>query len=97
VQEQSLQFAEAKKEAGRYPQTVDRAQIEFINRISKVENYGKSIVSKRQQLEALELSVDSATKLFQNARAEYVEVLSAQTALPPMPPKPPRMPCHRSR
>jgi outer membrane protein TolC len=49
--------------------------------MSKVENYGKSIAVKKQQLESLEASVDVASKLFQNARAEYVEVLLAQRDL----------------
>jgi outer membrane protein TolC len=42
-----------------------------------VENYSKSIDIKKQQLKALEASVIAATSLFQNARAEYVEVLLA--------------------
>ena len=46
-----------------------------------MENYGKSIEIKKQQLESLEASVDSATKLFQNARAEYMDVLLAQRDL----------------
>ena len=58
-----------------YQQTVLNAFTEVINRLSKVENYGKSIEIKKQQFASLEASVDSATKLFQNARAEYMEVL----------------------
>ena len=46
-----------------------------------VENYRKSIEIKRQQLESLEASVEAASKLFQNARAEYIEVLFAQRDL----------------
>ena len=49
--------------------------------MSKVENYGQSIEIKKQQLQSLEASVDNATKLFQNARAEYMEVLLAQRDL----------------
>ena len=64
-----------------YQQTVLNAFTEVINRMSKVDNYGKSLEIKRQQLAALEASVDVATKLFQNARAEYVEVLLAQRDL----------------
>ncbi len=65
----------------RYQQTVLNAFTEVMNYMSKVEKYGQSIEIKKQQLEALEASVDSATKLFQNARAEYVEVLLAQRDL----------------
>ncbi len=61
-----------------YQRTVLDAYTEVINRIAKVENYGKSIEIKKQQLAALEASVESANQLFQNARAEYVEVLLAQ-------------------
>ncbi|WP_442484190.1 TolC family protein [Aeoliella sp. SH292] len=61
-----------------YQQTVLTAYTEVINRLAKVDNYSKSIALKKQQLAALEASVDSATKLFQNARAEYMEVLLAQ-------------------
>lgn len=65
----------------RYQQTVLNAFTEVMNFMSKVEKYGKSIEIKKLQLESLEASVDSATKLFQNARAEYVEVLLAQRDL----------------
>lgn len=61
-----------------YQQTVLNAYTEVVNYMTKVENYGESIEIKKQQLAALEASVDSASKLFQNARAEYVEVLLAQ-------------------
>jgi NodT family efflux transporter outer membrane factor (OMF) lipoprotein len=64
-----------------YQRIVLNAFTEVVNRVSMVENYSKSIVIKKQQLEALEASIDSANKLFQNARAEYVEVLLAQREL----------------
>jgi multidrug efflux system outer membrane protein len=52
-----------------------------INRVSMVQNYTKSIEFRKQQLQSLEASVDAATKLFQAARAEYIEVLFAQRDL----------------
>lgn len=64
-----------------YQRVVLNAFVEVSNRLSKVDNYGKSIEVKKQQLVSLEASVDSATKLFQNARAEYMEVLLAQRDL----------------
>lgn len=64
-----------------YQRVVLNAFVEVSNRLSKVQNYGKSIDIKKQQLSALEASVDDATKLFQNARAEYMEVLLAQRDL----------------
>ena len=64
-----------------YQRVVLNAFTEVINRLSMVENYRKSIEIKKQQLESLVASVDIAGKLFQNARAEYVEVLLAQRDL----------------
>jgi outer membrane protein TolC len=64
-----------------YQQTVLKAHIEVVNYLTKVENYRRSIEIKKQQLLALKSSVDAANNLFQNARAEYVEVLLAQREL----------------
>ena len=64
-----------------YQRVILNAFTEVVNRMTMVENYGKSIEIKKQQLEALEASVETASKLFQNARAEYVEVLLAQRDL----------------
>ncbi len=64
-----------------YQRVVLNAFLEVTNRLSKVDNYGKSIEIKKQQLQSLEASVDNATQLFQNARAEYMEVLLAQRDL----------------
>lgn len=64
-----------------YQRVILNAFTEVINRMSKVDNYGKSIEIKKQQLQSLEASVDNATKLFQNARAEYVDVLLSQRDL----------------
>ncbi|MHC4880957.1 MAG: TolC family protein, partial [Planctomycetota bacterium] len=61
-----------------YQRTVLTAHIEVVNHMTKVENYRQSIEVKKQQLAALEASVNAANQLFQNARAEYVEVLLAQ-------------------
>ena len=64
-----------------YQRVILTAFTEVINRVSKVENYRRSIEIKRQQLESLQASVDTASKLFQSARTEYVEVLLAQRDL----------------
>lgn len=63
-----------------YQRTVLNAFTEVVNRIAKVQNYGQSIAVKREQLKALEDSVDIATKLFQAAHpgVEYMDVLLAQ-------------------
>ena len=64
-----------------YQRTVINAFTEVINRINKVENYGKSIELKKQQVASLEFSVNLATQLYQAARADYVDVLFAQRDL----------------
>src|SRR5262249_41026856 len=64
-----------------YQRVILNAFTEVVNRVSRVEKYSQSIDIKKQQLKALEASVDVATKLFQSARAEYVEVLLAQRDL----------------
>lgn len=64
-----------------YQRVILNAFTEVINRISMAENYRKSIDVKKQQLQALEESVKIASQLFDNARAEYVEVLLAQRDL----------------
>lgn len=64
-----------------YQRTVLEAYTEVINLMNKVDNYSQSIQIKKEQLSALESSVENATKLFQNARAEYMEVLFAQRDL----------------
>ncbi|WP_437187297.1 TolC family protein [Planctomicrobium sp. SH668] len=64
-----------------YQMTVLNAFTEVVNRISKVENYRQSVEIKLTQVRALEESVSVASNLFQNARAEYMDVLFAQRDL----------------
>src|SRR5262249_15424594 len=52
-----------------YQRIVLNAFTEVVNRVSKVENSRQSIEIKKQHLESPRASVDTATKLFQNARA----------------------------
>jgi NodT family efflux transporter outer membrane factor (OMF) lipoprotein len=64
-----------------YQRITLRAFTEVTNRINKIQNYGTSLALRRQQLDSLEASVTAATQLFQNARAEYVDVLLSQRDL----------------
>ncbi len=68
-----------------YQRVIINAVNEVVNRISKVQNYLKSIEIKKQAVTALELSVMAATSLFQNPRAgvnvDYLDVLTAQREL----------------
>ena len=64
-----------------YQRVILNAFTEVINRVTTVENYSKSIEIKKQQLKSLEGSVEVASNLFQSARAEYIDVLTAQRDL----------------
>ena len=64
-----------------YQRVILNAFTEVINRMTQVENYSKSIEIKKQQLKALEASVDVSGSLFQLARTEYIDVLLALQAL----------------
>ncbi len=64
-----------------YQRVILNAFIEVVNRVSKVQNYSKSIEVKKQQVQSLEASVGSASKLFQAGRADYMDVLFAQRDL----------------
>lgn len=64
-----------------YQKAILNAYTEVVNKLSMVDNYSKSIEIKKQQLQALETSVQVASRLFQNARAEYIDVLFAQRDL----------------
>ena len=64
-----------------YQRVIVDAFTQVTNRLSQVEKYTSSIEIKKQQLTALEASVDVASNLFQNARVEYIDVLLAQRDL----------------
>ncbi|WP_254053761.1 TolC family protein [Singulisphaera sp. GP187] len=64
-----------------YQRVVLNAFTEVVNRLSMVEKYTASIELKKQQMAALEASVEVASNLFQNARVEYIDVLLAQRDL----------------
>jgi outer membrane protein, multidrug efflux system len=65
-----------------YQRVILEAFTQVINRLTMVENYRKSIEIKKQQLEALVVSVEIASRLFQNprenSRVDYMDVLFAQ-------------------
>ena len=64
-----------------YQRVVLDAFTEVVNRLRAAENYRKSIEIRRQQLTALELAVEAANRLYQNAQADYIDVLFAQRDL----------------
>lgn len=64
-----------------YQRTVLNAFTEVVNSIAKVENYRRSVEIKASEVQALDLSVSIATDLFQNARAEFSDVLFSQRDL----------------
>ena len=68
-----------------YQRVVLEAVTQVVNRMTKVQNYGRSIEIKKQQVAALEAAVEVATRLYQNPRGEfpidYLDVLTAQNEL----------------
>lgn len=64
-----------------YQRVILDAFTQVVNRLTRVENYSRSIEIKKQQLKSLEASVQFADDLFQNARIEYIDVLFAQRDL----------------
>lgn len=64
-----------------YQRTIIQAFTEVVNRLTEVQNYSASVAIKKQQLASLEAAVDVANQLFQFARTEYLDVLTAQRDL----------------
>ena len=64
-----------------YQRILLEAFTEVINRVTMVENYSRSVEIKKQQLKSLESAVQFANDLFQNARIEYIDVLTVQRDL----------------
>jgi outer membrane protein, multidrug efflux system len=64
-----------------YQRVLLTAFTEVVTRLSKVQNYSRSIELRKQQVASLMASVDAATKLFLAARVEYIDVLFAQRAI----------------
>src|SRR5262249_43829803 len=64
-----------------YQRVILNAFTEVINRLAKVQNYRTSIEIKKQQVERLVASVETANRLYQNAQTEYIDVLFAQRDL----------------
>jgi outer membrane protein TolC len=68
-----------------YQRVVINGFTDVVNRAAKVENYGRSIEIKKQQVQSLETAVADATSLYQLPRAElpvdYLDVLTAQNEL----------------
>jgi hypothetical protein len=64
-----------------YQRVILNAYAEVVTRMSKVQNYSKSIEFRTQQVKSLNAAVDAAGDLFQAARIEYVDVLFAQRDL----------------
>jgi NodT family efflux transporter outer membrane factor (OMF) lipoprotein len=64
-----------------YQRVILKAYTEVVTRVAKVQNYSRSIEVRKQQVASLLSAVDVATRLFQAARAEYLDVLFSQRDL----------------
>ncbi|RTE54314.1 TolC family protein [Arenibacter aquaticus] len=61
-----------------YEMAVLNAYIEVANQLSNIDNLNKSYDLETAQVEALNESIDISLRLFQSARADYLEVLLTQ-------------------
>ncbi|MBE2287457.1 MAG: TolC family protein [Prosthecobacter sp.] len=61
-----------------YQQAVLKAYIEVVNQLSQIRNLNQSYARKTEQVKALSDSISIAGQLFNNARADYTEVLMTQ-------------------
>lgn len=61
-----------------YEKTILNAYLEVVNGLSNIENLKKNYEFKNQQVDALTKSIEISNKLFQSARADYMEVLLTQ-------------------
>ena len=61
-----------------YQQTVLKAYVEVVNQLSQIRNLNQSYERKSEQVKALSDSIAIAAQLFNNARADYTEVLMTQ-------------------
>lgn len=61
-----------------YEKTILSAYIEVANELSNIENLKQSYEFKTEQVKVLSESIDISNKLFQSARADYLEVLLTQ-------------------
>ena len=64
-----------------YQRIVLNAFTEVVNRLYRVRNFSNSVALRKQQITTLEAAVNVAEILFQNARTEYLDVLTAQQDL----------------
>ena len=64
-----------------YQRTVLDAFTDVVNRLTMVRNYSNAVAIRKQQMTTLEAAVRVAEILFQNARTEYLDVLTAQQDL----------------
>lgn len=61
-----------------FERSVLNAYVEVVNQMNRMENYRKSYVTKSREVDILNQSISISNKLFQSARADYIEVLLTQ-------------------
>lgn len=61
-----------------YERTILNAYIEVVNQMTKMNNLKQSYALKKEQVAALNSSIQISNNLFRNARADYMEVLMTQ-------------------
>ncbi len=71
-------IAQQNKVSYHFEQKVIRAYTEVSNQLANVQNLQSAFELKKQQVDALNQSIDISVNLFKNARADYMEVLLTQ-------------------
>lgn len=61
-----------------YQQTVLKAYVEVVNQMAQIKNLNQSFDYKVKQVQAMSDSITLSSQLFNNARADYTEVLFTQ-------------------
>ncbi len=61
-----------------YERTILNGYVEVANQLAKIDNLSNSFTAKKEQVDALNRSVNIVINLFKSARADYVEILLTQ-------------------
>lgn len=61
-----------------YERSILNAYIEVVNQLNAVDNFEKSYLTKKNEVDILTQSIDISNSLFRSARADYLEVLLTQ-------------------
>ena len=61
-----------------YEQSILRGYLDVVNRMNLIENRTRGLTLREEQVERLNQSIELSVQLFNAARADYLEVLTAR-------------------